>query len=134
RGLLGLDFRNRLGFAGDATRQRHDRRQRGCCKKSAIQDVTSILIRPASGASLGRFLVIVVFLPEPFLELRIRFFFGCLAQPARNDVVVVAAGLRSAAAATAAAAAALAAVGGLLVAAAIRRAAAGLQIAFAASL
>src|SRR5687767_3568358 len=38
--------------------------------------------------SARRFLVVVVFLPEPFLELGIRFLFGGLAQPLRNDVVV----------------------------------------------
>src|ERR1044072_2279157 len=51
--------------------------------------------------SLRRFLVVVVFLPEPLLELRIRFFLGRLAQATRDDVVVVAAGLRTATAAAA---------------------------------
>src|SRR5689334_17214628 len=49
---------------------------------------------------LRRSLVIVVFLPEPHLQLRIRCFLGRLAQTARDDVVVVAAGLRTATAAT----------------------------------
>ncbi len=53
--------------------------------------------------SLRRFLVIVVFLPEPLLELRIRLFLGGLAQATRHDVVVAAAGLGATAAATTAA-------------------------------
>src|SRR4051812_24982638 len=51
---------------------------------------------------MRRLFVVVVFLPEAFLELRIGLVFGRLAQSARDDVVVVAAGLRAAAAATAA--------------------------------
>ncbi len=40
--------------------------------------------------SARRLLVVVVFLPEPLLELRIGFLFGGLAQALRDDVVVVA--------------------------------------------
>src|SRR6478736_9426470 len=45
-----------------------------------------------SAASLGVFLVLAIFLPELFLQLRIRLGLGRLAQPPGNDVVVLARG------------------------------------------
>src|SRR6185369_1819769 len=63
--------------------------------------------------SMRRLLVVVVFLPETFLELRIRFVLGRLAQTARDDVIVVAAGLRAAATAATAAHALALGTGGI---------------------